>query len=67
MAVKPMSPEESDAVAKIIEATKESVKLRVGHLLDYLDSLSLLEGVACILERTSYSEYLNDLISTFNS
>lgn len=67
MTVKPMSPEESDAIAKIIEATKESVNLKIGHLKDCLDSLSLLEEVACNLEETSYSENLNDLISIFNS
>ena len=67
MTVKPMSPEELDAIAKIIEATKESVNLKIGHLKDCLDNLSLLEEVACNLEETNYSEYLNDLISTFNS
>lgn len=67
MAVKPMSPEESDAIAKIIEETKESVNLKIGHLKDCLDNLSLLKELACSLEETSYSEDLNGLISTFNS
>ena len=62
-----MSPEESDAIAKIIEETKESVNLKIGHLQDCLDNLSLLEELACNLKETSYSEDLDDLISTFNS
>ena len=62
-----MSPEKSDAIAKIIEATKESVNLKIGHLQDCLDNLSLLEELACNLEETNYSKNLNDLISTFNS
>lgn len=67
MAVKPMSPEESDAIAKTIETTKESVNLKIKQLQDCLDNLSLLEELACSLEETSYSEDLNDLISTFNT
>lgn len=67
MTVKPMSPEESDAIAKIIEATKKSVNLKIGHLQDCLDNLSLLEELTCNLEETNYSKNLNDLILTFNS
>lgn len=67
MTVKPMSPEESDAIAKIIQDKKESVNLKIEQLQDCLDSLSLLEELACNLEEINYSEDLNNLISTFNS
>ena len=67
MTVKPMSPEESDAIAKIIEATKESVDLKNEQLQDCLDNLSLLEDLACTIEKTNYSKDLNDLISIFNT
>ena len=67
MTVKPMSPEESDAIAKIIEATKESVDLKNEQLQDCLDNLSLLEDLACTIEKTNYSKDLNDLILIFNT
>ena len=67
MTVKPMSPEESDAIAKIIEATKESVDLKIEQLQDCLDNLSLLEDLACTIEKTNYSKDLNDLILIFNT
>ena len=60
-------PEDSDAIAKIIEVTKESVNLKIEQLQDCLDSLSLLEELACNLEEINYSKDLIDLISTFNS
>ena len=62
-----MSPEESDAIAKIIEATKESVDLKNEQLQDCLDNLSLLEDLACTIEKTNYSKDLNDLILIFNT
>ena len=67
MAVKPMLPEKSEAIAKIFEETKESVNLKIEQLQDCLDSLSLLEELACNLEEINYSKDLIDLISTFNS
>lgn len=67
MTVKPMSPEESDAIAKIIEATKQSVDLKNEQLQDCLDNLSLLEDLACTIEKTNYSKDLNDLILIFNT
>ena len=67
MAVKPMLPEKSEAIAKIFKETKESVNLKIEQLQDCLDSLSLLEELACNLEEINYSKDLIDLISTFNS
>ena len=68
MAFKQMRlPEDSGAIAKIIEDNKKSVDLKIGHLQDCLDSLSLLEELACDLEKTNHNTDLNDLISIFNS
>ena len=67
MAVKPMLPEKSEAIAKIFKETKESVNLKIEQLQDCLDSLSLLEELACNLEEINYSKDLIDLIWTFNS